>query len=223
MKEYKNGNIGLTTAELLTEGPKLLAKGYTQVLVSKTGVRFAPPEHLKPKSEDKGTPKTFADSQAAEFGFTEEQCDTVYKYIVEGNKLGRKSSLSVEVIVKAYPKLTSKAVWAAFRAGRARRIAAQMSAPKVEVPGTIVLPELPANVTDREMAEAKSETIPDKTWDDVRANTMAIELGFNSYKDLKQAAKGQGRHKDASADFRKGAEVLRGKVSKVCDLRRRAA
>lgn len=188
MKEFKNGNITLTTAEILTEGPKLIAKGYKQVMVTKTGVRFEPPEHLKPKSEDKGTPKTFADSQAAKFGFTEEQCDTVYKFIASEAKLGRESAISVEALIKGNPTLTPKAVWAAFRVGKARRIAAQMAAPKVEVkvPGTIVLPELPANVNSaRETAEAKSEA----AFNHALADEKAREAGFQSYRDLRGKAK----------------------------------
>ncbi len=204
--QFKNGNVTLSGTELLAEGPKLKELGYTMLPQKNNSVRFVCPEHLRPQTEDKGTPKTFEDSTAAKLGFTPEKCDQVYKFVVKARASGLTSEETVGKLIETNPTLTSEAIWAAFRVGKARNIATKVAEtkPVVQVPREIVLPEVPDNDA-RAVAESKSEELVDKFA--AMRQELAVASGFPSYLAVRKLAR------SGNKEARKVRDSIQAKVA----------
>ena len=166
----------------------------------------APKATRKAKAaKSKSAPKTFEESTAAKLGYTREQCAQMYAWVVSQRKAGVTGDLSCE-------GHTTQGIWAAFRVGKAMHYS-ERSATKAKTEKPFAVFTGPDSIqTAQKRVEATLQKAVDKMeiirnaqdprWTP-KANESAVELGFPSYKALKNA------HKKAAGNERENLLGLR--------------
>jgi hypothetical protein len=144
-----------------------------KITIARAGFEYEGKGTTVPTNE---TVKTFADSTAAKLGYTEELCDQVYVWVVAQRKAGDERKFKELAPAIGH---TAEGFAAAFRVGKARKVAA-----------------IPAEVIAERVAKAEvraekkaNQPVNDTTaaWDSEAANNVAKIHGFSRYRSVKRA------------------------------------